>query len=82
MPPSVSASSEAPGRQAHFAFDGDPTTAWRAASPGAAEWMVDLGSLQELGGLVVDHVASFASRYAVDLSEDEDLFDKTFPSHG
>ena len=70
MPPSVSASSEAPGRQAHFAFDGDPTTAWRAASPGAAEWMVDLGSLQELGGLVVDHGASFASRYAVDLSED------------
>ncbi len=69
-PPSASASSEAPGHEARLAFDGDPATSWRAASPGAAEWTVDLGSLRELGGLVVDHGASFASRYAVDLSED------------
>ena len=69
-PPSASASSEDPGHEARLAFDGDPATAWRAASPGTAEWAVDLGSLRELGGLVIDHGTSFASRYAVDLSED------------
>ena len=69
-PPSVSASSETPGHEAHLAFDGDPARAWRAASRGAAEWTVDLGSLREVGGLVIDHGASFASRYAVDFSED------------
>ena len=69
-PPSASASSTAPGNGAGRAFDGDPATAWRASSAGAAVWTVDLGALRELGGLVVDHGASFASRYAVDLSED------------
>lgn len=69
-PPSVSASSSAKGHDAPRAFDGDPATSWRAASAGPAEWTADLGSLRELGGLVVDHGASFASGYAVDLSED------------
>ncbi|MBK6406828.1 MAG: discoidin domain-containing protein [Holophagales bacterium] len=69
-PPSISASSAARGHDASRAFDGDPVTSWRAASAGPAEWTVDLGSLRELGGLVVDHGAAFASGYAVDLSED------------
>ncbi|HYN40520.1 MAG TPA: discoidin domain-containing protein, partial [Thermoanaerobaculia bacterium] len=69
-PASFAASSAAPGHGAALAFDGDGSTTWRAKSPGPAEWTVDLGSLRELGGLVVDHGASFASRYAVELSED------------
>ncbi len=70
VPPSASASSEASGYGAARAFDGDPATSWRAASRGPAEWTVDLGSLRELGGLVLDQGASFASAYAVDLSVD------------
>ncbi|MBK9087973.1 MAG: discoidin domain-containing protein [Holophagales bacterium] len=68
-PVSASASSSAAGHEARRAFDGDAATSWRAGSAGPAEWRVDLGSLRELGGLVIDHGASFASRYAVDLSE-------------
>jgi len=69
-PPSASAPSAAPGHGAARAFDGDPATSWQAALPGPAEWTADLGALRELGGLVIEHGASFASRYAVDLSED------------
>ncbi len=69
-PPAAKASSSSPGHGPERAFDGDPATSWRAAATGPAEWVVDLGSLRELGGLVVDHGASFARRYAVDLSED------------
>lgn len=69
-PPSQVASSSAPGRDAALAADGDPSTSWRAAKTGPAEWRVDLGALRELGGLVVEHGASFANRYVVDLSED------------
>ncbi|HMM35533.1 MAG TPA: discoidin domain-containing protein [Thermoanaerobaculia bacterium] len=69
-PPSQTASSSAPGHGAALAADGDPSTSWRAAKAGPAEWRVDLGALRELGGLVVEHGASFASRYVVDLSED------------
>ncbi|HRY45875.1 MAG TPA: discoidin domain-containing protein, partial [Thermoanaerobaculia bacterium] len=69
-PPSQAASSSAPGHDAALAADGDPATSWRAAKSGPAEWRVDLGALRELGGLVVEHGASFASRYVVDLSED------------
>ncbi len=69
-PPSASASSSAVGHEARLALDGDAATSWRAASSGPAEWMVDLGSFRELGGVVIDYGASFASRYAVDLSED------------
>jgi len=69
-PASAAASSAAPGHGPGLAFDGDPATSWKAASPGAAEWTVDLGALRELGGLVVDHGSAFARRYAVDLSED------------
>lgn len=74
LPVSVSASSSAPGQEASRAFDGDPGTSWRASSAGGAVWTVDLGSVRELGGLVVEHGASFASRYAVDLSEDGTTF--------
>ncbi len=69
-PPSQAASSSAPGHDAELAADGDPATSWRAAQAGPAEWRVDLGALRELGGLVVEHGGVFASRYAVDLSED------------
>ncbi len=69
-PVSWSASSSATGQDAARAGDGDPATSWRAAKSGPAEWRVDLGALRELGGLVVEHGSSFASRYAVDLSED------------
>ncbi|MHB1044927.1 MAG: discoidin domain-containing protein [Thermoanaerobaculia bacterium] len=69
-PASWSASSSATGQDAARAGDGDPATSWRAARSGPAEWRVDLGALRELGGLVVEHGPSFASRYAVDLSED------------
>lgn len=68
--PAWSASSSAPGHDAARAGDGDLSTSWRATQAGPAEWRVDLGALRELGGLVVEHGASFASRYAVDLSED------------
>ncbi|MFN7989013.1 MAG: discoidin domain-containing protein [Thermoanaerobaculia bacterium] len=73
-PPSATASSSAPGHEARLAFDGDAATSWRAGKAGPAAWTVDLGALRELGGLVVDHGASFASRYAVDLSEDGTTF--------
>lgn len=69
-PPNWRASSSAPGHDAARAGDGDTTTSWRAAKAGPAEWRVDLGGLRELGGLVVEHGGAYASRYAVDLSED------------
>lgn len=69
-PAAASASSSASGHGASLAFDGDPSTSWRAARPGPAEWSVDLGALRELGGLVVEFGPPYASRYAVDLSED------------
>ena len=72
--PSAVASSSARGHEARLAFDGDAATSWRAAKAGPAAWTVDLGALRELGGLVVDFGSSFASRYAVDLSEDGTTF--------
>jgi hypothetical protein len=58
------------GSEAPRAFDGDASTSWRATKPGPADWTMELGSLQELGGLVVDHGAAYASHYAIDLTED------------
>ncbi len=73
-PASATASSWATGHEARLALDGDAATSWKAAAAGPAGWTVDLGALRELGGLVVDHGDSFASRYAVDLSEDGTTF--------
>ncbi len=77
LPPAATATTSAPGHEASRALDGDPATEWLAGPAGGAggegapvSWTADLGSLREMGGLVVRWGAGFARSYAVDLSDD------------
>ena len=68
--PVARASSALAGAAASNAVDGDPTTAWRAAS-GAQSITLDQGRPREFGGLTLRwRDGEHASRYRVQLSDD------------
>ena len=69
----LSATASATAGNAVGAVDGDVATAWRAANvaPAGQRLVLDLGTIREFGGLVLDWLpGAHASRYDVQLSDD------------
>ncbi|HEX9670092.1 MAG TPA: discoidin domain-containing protein [Thermoanaerobaculia bacterium] len=76
--PRATASAEIPGHAARAAFDGDPTTAWRAPAEEAA-WTLDFGEPRELGGLTLRWEKGRQPRwFAVELSDDGAQFREAY----
>src|SRR5262249_11268504 len=70
-PPSVTASSSAPGFEPARAMDGNLATSWRSAGAGAAWLQIDFGERREYGGLTIEWEPDrFAGRYEVEVSDD------------
>jgi hypothetical protein len=68
--PTAEATGTIRGAATAAAFDGDPSTAWRARG-GTQTFTVDLGRMREFGGLELDWAeGAHASDYVVSLSED------------
>jgi F5/8 type C domain-containing protein len=71
--PVARASSSLPGAGPALALDGDVATAWRSdpATGKAQSLTIDLGSVREVGGLIVHwRDGAYASRYDVEFSDD------------
>ena len=70
-PPVARATSEKPGRTPAFAVDEVPATAWESKVGDAAPALtLELGTLREFGGLVLDWAPALHARdYAIDLDE-------------
>jgi hypothetical protein len=68
----LAATAVATAGEAFHAVDGDAATAWRApAITGGQRLVLDLGSVREFGGVVLDWLpGAHASRYGVQLSDD------------
>lgn len=72
-PPSVTASSSAPGFPPERAMDGDPANAWQSDGPGPAWIAIEFGEKREYGGLTIQwEPGRFANRYRVETSDDRE----------
>jgi endo-1,4-beta-D-glucanase Y len=66
-------------RRAALAFDGDPSTRWASQPFHDPEWLsVDLGSVQQIGQIVLNWEAAYATTYRIEVSSDGAAWTQVF----
>jgi len=82
LPPKVTASTFAPGREPRLVLDQDPQTSWRSGALAAEQWLqIDFQKRREYGGLVIDwDPVDYATAYRVRTSDDGESWTEAYAS--